>query len=64
MPVFSKQLKRVDPSNPQEAIKQLYQHIIFMQEELEYLLYNLDSRNIITENTNLTVDGGESKGGR
>ena len=64
MPIFSKQLQRVDPSNPQEAIKQMYQHIKFMQEELEFILYNLDSRNIITEQTNLTVDGGDGKGGR
>ena len=55
MPIFTQQLQRVDPSKPQEAIKKMYQHIMYMQEQMEYTLMNLDSRNIIEIDTGKTA---------
>lgn len=46
MPVFTQSLQRVDASNPQDAIKKMANHIKYLQEQLEYTLLNLDSRNI------------------
>ena len=46
MPIFTKSLQRIDGSNPQDAIKKMVNHIKYIQEQLEYTLLNLDSRNI------------------
>lgn len=46
MPIFERSLQRIDTSNPQEAIKKMATHIMYLQEQLEYTLLNLDSRNI------------------
>lgn len=44
--IFTQSLQRVDPANPQDAIKKMYNHLKYIQEQLEYTLLNLDSRNI------------------
>lgn len=44
--IFTQSLQRIDPDKPQEAIKKLYNHMKYIQEQLEYTLLNLDSRNI------------------
>lgn len=46
MPIFTKALQSIDPSNPQDAVKKMANHIKYLQEQLEYTLFNLDSRNI------------------
>lgn len=46
MPIFTQALQRIDPANPQDAIKKMVNHIKYIQEQLEYTLLNLDSRNI------------------
>lgn len=46
MPIFTQALQRIDTANPQEAIKKMANHIKYIQEQLEYTLLNLDSRNI------------------
>ena len=46
MPIFTQSLQRIDTANPQDAIKKLYNHIKYIQEQLEYTLLNLDSHNI------------------
>ena len=46
MPIFTQSLQKIDYSNPQDAIKKMVQHLKYMQEQLEYTLFNLDSRNI------------------
>lgn len=46
MPIFTQSLQRIDTSNPQDAIKKMANHIKYIQEQLEYTLLNLDSRNI------------------
>ena len=46
MPIFTQSLQRIDTSNPQDAIKKMANHIKYIQEQLEYTLMNLDSRNI------------------
>jgi hypothetical protein len=55
VPVFTQQLQRVDSANPQEAIKKMANHIKYIQEQLEFTLLNLDSRNIIEIDTDKTV---------
>ncbi len=55
MPIFTRQLQNVDPSNPQEAIKRMKNHISYIQEQLEYTLLNLDSRNVTEIDTDKTV---------
>ena len=55
MPIFTQSLQKVDTSNPQDAIKMLYQHIKYIQEQLEYTLFNLDSQNINEIDTDKTV---------
>ena len=55
MPIFTQSLQRVDTSNPQEAIKKMANHIKYIQEQLEFTLLNLDSRNIIEIDTDKTV---------
>lgn len=66
MPVFTQSLQRIDTANPQEAIKKMANHIKYIQEQLEYTLLNLDSRNIneididkttITDSTGITNIG-------
>jgi hypothetical protein len=46
MPIFTQSLQKIDNNNPQEAIKKMANHIKYIQEQLEYTLLNLDSRNI------------------
>ena len=46
MPIFAQSLQRIDTANPQDAIKKMANHIKYLQEQLEYTLLNLDSRNI------------------
>lgn len=46
MPIFTQSLQRIDAANPQDAIKKMANHIKYIQEQLEYTLFNLDSRNI------------------
>ena len=46
MPIFTQSLQKIDTTNPQDAIKKLYTHIKYLQEQLEYTLFNLDSENI------------------
>jgi hypothetical protein len=55
MPIFTQSLQRVETSNPQEAIKKMANHIRYLQEQLEYTLFNLDSRNITEIDTDETV---------
>ena len=55
MPIFAQSLQKIDASNPQEAVKKLYNHIKYIQEQLEYTLLNLDSRNINEIDTDKTV---------
>ena len=55
MPIFTQSLQKIDTSNPQDAIKKLYQHIKYIQEQLEYTLFNLDSQNINEIDTDKTV---------
>lgn len=44
--IFTQSLQKIDEANPQEAIKKMANHIRYLQEQLEYTLLNLDSRNI------------------
>lgn len=53
--IFTQSLQRIDTSNPQDAIKKMESHIRYIQEQLEYTLLNLDSRNITEIDTNKTV---------
>ena len=46
MPIFTQSLQKIDSANPQDAIKKMANHIKYLQEQLEYTLFNLDSRNI------------------
>jgi hypothetical protein len=46
VPIFTQSLQKIDYSNPQDAIKKMANHIKYMQEQMEYTLHNLDSRNI------------------
>ena len=55
MPIFTQSLQRIDETNPQEAIKKMANHIKYLQEQLEYTLLNLDSRNIVEIDTNQTT---------
>lgn len=54
MPVFTNQLRTIDYTNPQEALKVMANHIRYIQEQLEYTLMNLDSTNITELNTDET----------
>lgn len=63
MPIFSQGLQKIDFNNPQEAIKKLVNHIRVMQEDLEFTLHNLDSRNIVeieTDKTTITDSSGST----
>lgn len=55
MPIFTQSLQKIDTANPQDAVKKLYNHIKYIQEQLEYTLLNLDSRNINEIDTDQTV---------
>ena len=55
MPIFTQSLQRIDASNPQEAIKKMANHIKYIQEQLEYTLFNLDSRNVTEIDTDKTT---------
>ena len=46
MPIFTQSLQKIDTTNPQDALKKMANHIKYLQEQLEYTLLNLDSRNI------------------
>ena len=61
MPIFTKSIQNVDYSNPTQALKQMANHIRYIQEQLEYTLTNLDSRNVTeidTDVTNITDTSG------
>ena len=55
MPIFTQSLQKIDTANPQEAIKKMANHIKYLQEQLEYTLFNLDSRNIVEIDTDKTT---------
>ena len=55
MPIFTQSLQKIDAANPQEAIKKMANHIKYIQEQIEYTLFNLDSRNITEIDTDSTV---------
>lgn len=55
MPIFTQSLQKIDSANPQDAIKKMANHIKYIQEQLEYTLHNLDSRNINEINTDETT---------
>lgn len=55
MPIFTQSLQRINEANPQDAIKKMANHIKYIQEQLEYTLLNLDSRNISEIDTDKTV---------
>ena len=61
MPIFNQSLQKIDYSNPTDALKKMANHIKYLQEQLEYTLYNLDSHNINeidTEQTTITDSTG------
>ena len=61
MPIFAQSLQRIDFSNPQEALKKMANHIKYIQEQLEYTLFNLDSQHINeidTDKTTITSSSG------
>ena len=55
MPIFPQTLQVKDTDTEQVARKKIINHIKQMQEQLEYLLYNLDSRNITEIDTDKTT---------
>ena len=60
MPIFTQSLRKVDIANPTEAMKEMANHIRYIQEQLEYTLMNLDSSNIISIDTDDTELSGSS----
>ena len=63
MPIFTQSLQKIDVANPQDAIKKMANHIKYLQEQLEYTLFNLDSRNVIeidTDKTTITDSAGST----
>ena len=54
MPIFTTQLRTIDPKRPEEALKHMANHIKYIQEQLEYTLMNLDSSNITEIDTDKT----------
>lgn len=60
MPIFTQSLRKVDWTNPSEAIKDMANHIRYIQEQLEYTLMNLDSSNITSIDTDDTQLSGSS----
>lgn len=55
MPIFTQSLQKIDTNNPQDALKKMANHIKYIQEQLEYTLLNLDSRNITEIDTDKTT---------
>lgn len=55
MPIFTQTLQKIDVDKPQEALKKMANHIKYLQEQLEYTLFNLDSRNVIEIDTDKTT---------
>lgn len=55
MPIFTQSLQKIDYTNSQDAIKKMANHIKYIQEQLEYTLLNLDSRNINEIDTDKTT---------
>ena len=53
--IFTQSLQKIDATNPQEAVKKLYNHIKYIQEQLEFTLLNLDSSNINEIDINKTT---------
>ena len=53
--IFTQSLQKIDEANPQEAIRKMANHIRYLQEQLEYTLLNLDSRNIAEIDTDKTT---------
>lgn len=63
MPIFTQSLQRIDYTNTQDAIKKMANHIKYLQEQLEYTLFNLDSRHITeidTDSTTITDSSGST----
>lgn len=63
MPIFTQSLQKIEADKPQEAIKKMANHIKYIQEQLEYTLYNLDSRNVTeidTDKTTITDSSGSA----
>ena len=54
MPVFTQTLRKADWANPTDAIRDMANHIRYIQEQLEYTLMNLDSSNITEIETDKT----------
>lgn len=52
--IFNKSLPRIDENNTKDAIIKLADHIRYSQEQLEYILSNLDSQNIVEIDTSVT----------
>lgn len=53
--IFNQALQRIDPTNSQDAIKKMVNHIKYIQEQLEYTLTNLDSTHIREIDTSSTA---------
>ena len=63
MPIFTQSLQKIDAANPTDAIKKMANHIKYIQEQLEYTLFNLDSRHITeidTDQTNISDSTGST----
>lgn len=63
MPIFTRSLRKIDASDSQTAIKEMANHIRYIQEQLEYTLLNLDSQNIReidTDDTTITDSTGST----
>lgn len=54
MPIFTRQLGKVEGGEPQEAVKKIADHIRLLQEQLEWRLSYLDSSNISEIDANQT----------
>ena len=67
MPIFNSVMRQINYDNPKEALAVMEKHIRALQEELEWQLMNLDSRNINEIDTSQTEikssDGGASIAG-
>ena len=46
MPIFEREMSRINPEDTVDAVKTIEKYIRYIQEQLEYALYNLDSDNI------------------
>jgi hypothetical protein len=63
MPIFTQSLQRINADDPRDAIRKMANHIQYIQEQLEYTLLNLDSRNINEidmAQTNITNSSGDT----